>query len=205
MLLAIGLVALLYLMAYDGRPMADYGLIVNQHWKRHALLGLGPRRGVLCRVPGDSRLGPECSSGRPTTSRPPEPERRCSRVARRSLWRRCNRSSSGLPAQFDARPSPPAGGRARSFAAVWRVRRHGRARGFAFAARRRAGPRHDSHRSRALPIPFAVGKPFVSRWAAGGGDYHPPAGEQTPLARFRSIERVRHLCWPPTPIHDKVH
>ena len=40
MLLAIGLIALLYLMAYDGRPMSDYGLIVNRHWKRHALLGL---------------------------------------------------------------------------------------------------------------------------------------------------------------------
>lgn len=40
MLLAIGLIALLYLMAYDGRPMADYGLIVNRHWRRHALIGL---------------------------------------------------------------------------------------------------------------------------------------------------------------------
>jgi len=39
-LLAIGLIVLLYLMAYDGRPLADYGLIVDRRWKRHALAGL---------------------------------------------------------------------------------------------------------------------------------------------------------------------
>ncbi len=40
MLLAIGLIGLFYLMAYDGRPMAEYGLIVDRNWRRHALAGL---------------------------------------------------------------------------------------------------------------------------------------------------------------------
>lgn len=40
MLLALALIALLYLMAWDQRPMADYGLVLDRRWGRHALVGL---------------------------------------------------------------------------------------------------------------------------------------------------------------------
>lgn len=40
MLLALALIALLYLMAADRRSVADYGLVVNKNWTRHAVAGL---------------------------------------------------------------------------------------------------------------------------------------------------------------------